>query len=379
VTYAILYNPGHNRVYFETSLALSESEFKIVSGGLSARCEHARPERIGGVNYLTFQTDAELSRTDIDILYGLSFAYAVFGVVKIDGRDGENGDDGGPRVYSESGLDGGPPVYNDSGFDGEPPVYLAPVGKTAEPFVDESIGVILKYTGKTNELFTRMMLNIARGSGSPGRNARLLDPVAGKGTTLYEGLIKGFDVYGVEIDGDVVNEACNFVKRFLENAKYKYEFSSIRVSGENRSFTALRSTFVTAKTKEDHKKKNHRTIEFVAGSSVHADKYYIKNFFDMIAGDLPYGVQHGNVTKRKQSSLTRNPAELLGACLPAWAAVLRPGGTMVLAWNANVLPRGAMEALFQNVGLTVKNDAVYLGFGHRVDQSIYRDIIVAVK
>ena len=90
-------------------------------------------------------------------------------------------------------------------------------------------------------------------------------------------------------------------------------------------------------------------------------------------------MQHGNVTKEKQTSLTRNPTELLRACLPAWVCVLRPGGALALAWNANVLPRSSMERLLEEHGLTVRKEEAYLQLAHRVDQSILRDVVVAQK
>ena len=342
--YAILYNPGHNRVYFETSLKLSVSEFSIAAQKFSAAYENVQRQTICGVDYLTFHTTSELSAADIKIISDLSFVYALFKVEDIGG---------------------------------EP--YLRPIAKTREDFVDEGISAMLKYTGKTNEIFTRMMINIAYYSQDSYKNIRLLDPVSGKGTTLYEGLIKGYNVYGIEIGDSVVNESYHFVKRFLENARYKFESTSMKISGPNKSFSALRRTFETAQTKEDYKNKNTCVIELIAGNSLYANKYYRKNYFDIIVGDLPYGVQHGSVTNEKQSSLTRNPAELLAACLPAWIEVLKPGGVIVLSWNSNVLSRNKMSRIFEEKGLAVKNDGAYLQFEHRVDQSILRDIVVAQK
>ena len=344
MVYAILCNPGHNRVYFETSLKLSISEFNIVARKLSTGFENVQHQNIRGIDYITFQTGAELSLPDIKIISDLSFAYALFKIEHICGK-----------------------------------TYFEPIKKEREDFVDESIGTILKYTGKTNEIFTRMMINVAFYSQDNNENIRLLDPIAGKGTTLYEGLIKGYSVYGIEIGDKVVNESYHFVKRFLETARYKFEYTSEKISGQNKSFSALKHTFETARTKEEFKNKNTKTIELIAGNSLYANKYYKKNYFDIIIGDLPYGVQHGNVTNEKQSSLTRNPAELLNACLPSWLEVLKPNGIIVLAWNSNVLSRKKMEQLFEEQGLGVKNDEAYLQFEHRVDQSILRDIVVAQK
>ena len=40
------------------------------------------------------------------------------------------------------------------------------------------------------------------------KDINLLDPVAGKGTTLFESLIAGYNIYGIEINPNVVHEAC---------------------------------------------------------------------------------------------------------------------------------------------------------------------------
>jgi len=52
---------------------------------------------------------------------------------------------------------------------------------------------------------------------------------------------------------------------------------------------------------------------------------------------------------------------------------------LALAWNKNVLPRSGIESLLSQNGLVVLDGPQYLGFEHRVDQSIVRDIIVARK
>lgn len=346
MTYAILYHPGHNRVYFDTSIALSASEFAIVAQKLSSPVSSIRSDKIEGLDVLLFECESTLTSADIDCLCDLSFLYAIFEVVD-----------------SEKSL-------------------LKPVRKTRVDFVDDSISQILKYTGKTNEIFTRMMINLAAYSldNMPSdRPIRLLDPIAGKGTTLYEGLIKGYDVHGIEIGESVVNEAYVFVKRFFETAKYKFEHEQKRISGPGKEFTALKHSFTVAPTKEDFKAKNTRTLEITSGNSVNAKYFYKKNYFDILVGDLPYGVQHGNVTNEKQTSLTRNPSELLDVCLPVWSELLRQGGVMALAWNVNVLDRHKAEKIFEKHGLTVLNDGEYGKFEHRVDQAIVRDVMVVVK
>lgn len=117
----------------------------------------------------------------------------------------------------------------------------------------------------------------------------------------------------------------------------------------------------------------------VAGNSVYADKFFKKNSFDAIVGDLPYGVQHGNVTNEKQSSLTRNPKDLVKACLPAWKTVLKPGGVIALSWNTFVFPKPQFAKIMEDEGLAVLEEGAYSQLEHRVDNAIRRDIIFAKK
>ncbi len=345
-TYALLGNPGHNRVYFKQSQKLSVGELQLALPHLSQTCRDIRVEEIGGIIYVVFSSEKPLTEKDFEILSRLSFVYALF-EIRVIGRD----------------------------------ILLQPIGRWDTPFIDDSLSSILNYTGKTNEIFTRMMINtavfVSDFAGSD--HIRLLDPIAGKGTTVFEGLVAGYDAYGIEIGDKAVNDAYHYLKKYLETDKYKHTTKTERVSGPNKSFTAKRYTFDIAKSKEDMKENRVRHAELIAGNSVYADRFFKKNFFHIIVGDLPYGVQHGNVTNENQTSQTRNPKELLKACLPVWRRVLLPGGAIVLAWNTFVLPRDALVKTLETAGFDVFNDGVFLEFEHRVDQAINRDIVVAKK
>ena len=344
--YALLANPGHNRVYFEESKKLAASELELALPCLSVSCSGTAPAIWGGVYYLTFFAEAALASSDFAILSRLSFVYAIFEVVE----QGET-------------------------------IGLIPCKMDDYAFVGSDIGTILKYTGKTNELFTRMMINCALFSAgeSSCMGKRLLDPVAGKGTTLFEGLVYGMDVYCVEIGSRAVSDACRYLQKYLQTGKYKHSMKTERISGEGKSFTAERRRFELARNRDEAKRGMYRVFEMIAGNSCHANQFYRKGFFDIIVGDLPYGVQHGNVTNEGQSKLTRSPAELLRTCLPAWREVLRRGGVVALAWNVNVLPRTAIEQLLEEAGFTVLRGGVYERFQHRVDQAILRDLLLAQK
>lgn len=343
--YAILANPGHNRVYFEASKKLSISELTIGLAKVSCKCFDIKERYIADTFYIAFTTENSLSAADIFILSKLSFVYAIFESVDIDNIE-----------------------------------YLRPITKPTFQYMDTNISSILKYNGKTNEIFTRMMINVALFSSKYiNDEIKLLDPIAGKGTTLYEGLICGYNVYGVEIGDKVVKESYRYMKKYLETERYKHTTKVEKISGENKSFVASRYIFNIAKTKEELKENKTKHFEMISGNSTFTNKYFKKNYFNLIVGDLPYGVQHGNVTNQKQSSLTRNPQELLSACLNGWYQVLRPEGVIVLSWNTYVLPREQFVELLEGAGFSVFKDGVYVEFEHRVDQSIKRDIIVAKK
>ena len=94
--------------------------------------------------------------------------------------------------------------------------------KTAEVhYLDNKISSLLKYQGKTNELFTKMMINVGLLSSdySYSNTINLLDPVAGKGTTLFEAAVYGFNAFGIEIEKNAVQDSKIFFKKlFLFNA-----------------------------------------------------------------------------------------------------------------------------------------------------------------
>ncbi len=355
VNYAILANPGHNRVYFEASEGISLAELMIAARAFSTPCENFRLEEIGGVPYYLLDAERALTRREVGILSRLSFCYAIFTVER----------SGGEKI-------------------------LRPVCKVDATFFNPSVSSILKYSGKTNELFTRTMINAALYSsdfsGETGR-IHLLDPVSGKGTTLYEGLICGFDVSGVDIGEKVVHEASVYFKKFLESEKFKHSLHSERLSGENKSYRSRVYRFDFAPTKEDFKNAEKlRHLTMVAGDARFADRYFKKNSFHLVVGDLPYGVAHGNVAGQWKpsdgkafSSPTRNPKELLRACLPALKKVLKPGGALALAWNTFVLPKAQMAEVLEQNGFAVLTGGPYDMFEHRVDQAIKRDILLAKK
>ena len=345
ITYAILLHPGHNRVYFSTSKTLSLHELTIALRSFQGSFGPEELRELAGVPYITFTSQTPLPPQQLTDLGRLSPVYALF-------RLEENAD--GP--------------------------ILSPLALPESRYMDSSVSSILKYTGKTNELFTRMMLSVAYHSlpTPPREPVRVLDPIAGKGTTLAECLIRGWDAYGVEIGDKAAGEAFTYMKKYLETEKYKHEAQNQRISGPNRSFTARRYQITLAHNKDEFKH-SPRQWEMVAGDSQYCDHYFRHGFFHLIVGDLPYGVQHGNVTGQSQGSLTRNPCQLVEKCCPAWHKVLMKNGILALSWNSFVLSWEDLAAVLERHGFQVFREEPYHSFEHRVDQAIRRDLIVAEK
>jgi len=337
--YAVLQNPGHNRVYFNSSGKLAKNElFALFTNNIA----DIKEELFGNVEYITFSSENKLLEEDIILLSRLSFVYAVF------------------------------EIKDDNLF--------FPVMKNHSYFFSDDLNMILKYSGKTNEIFTRMMINLAVfASGFKDKfleNLNLLDPVCGKGTTVFDGLICGYNSFGIDLSGKLINESSQFFKKYLENGRYKHSLKQEKISGigyEKTAFKSQRHLFDIARNKSDQKENKNLICEFIDGDTRNINKYYKKNTFHIIVGDLPYGIQHENATGKDKM---RNPVNLIKTSVPVWTEVLKPGGAIVLSWNTFLLKREEFEAIF------IENKLEIIDFGdfsHRVDQAINRDVIVGVK
>ena len=341
--YAVMQNPGHNRVYFNSSGKLAKNELSAASQIIRINnITEIKDEIFGGIEYIAFSSENRLSEEDIILLSRLSFAYAIFEI--IDGR------------------------------------LFLPVTKNHSYFFGDDLNMILKYSGKTNEIFTRMIINLAVfASGFKDRfleNFNLLDPVCGKGTTVFDGLICGYNSYGIDLSGKLISESSQFLKKYLETGKYKHSLKEEKISGvgnDKSPFKSLRHLFELAKNKFDQKENKNLLCEFIDGDTCNANKYYKKNTFHIIVGDLPYGIQHENAAGGNKM---RNPVNLIKTSVPVWTEVLKPGGTIVLSWNTFLLKREELEAIFTENKLEIIN---FGDFSHRVDQAINRDIIIGVK
>ncbi|MBC8374646.1 MAG: hypothetical protein H8E26_01300 [FCB group bacterium] len=345
--YLLLRNPGHNRVYYLESEKLALAELTLTARRFEQPCHHIESIDLAGINYLAFTVEQILSERELTWVSNLSFVLALFK---------HSGDEDHPT--------------------------LQPVELTPRSYVDPKISMLLKYSGKTNEIFTRLMINVGLISSDFQFDdpVQMLDPVSGKGTTLFEGAIRGFDVTGIEMERKLVHETTIFFKRFLEQEKYKHDLLKNAMYASSAGSEAFIQLFEYARNKQDFKSESSRKhLAIIAGNAIHSRRYFKAEKFHLIIGDLPYGIAHGNVSQKKHNSRTRSPAELMETSLPEFQKILKTGGSLVLAWNTFVWPREDFVELLTKTGFQVLAAEPYDQFTHRVDQSIKRDIVVARK
>ncbi len=245
--------------------------------------------------------------------------------------------------------------------------FLRPLERAYVPFVPVEMAEVRRYKGKTNEVFTRVLLNSALFAGAfrdrLTERLRVLDPLAGGGTTLFLALSCGYDAFGIEQQRQDVDTTAVFVRQYLNSEHIHYKEIDERGRRAGRRFLF-----------EIGPKGGSRYLVLVHGDTAQAERHLQEvpggPHMHAIVADLPYGIQHFSEV-----------ATLLEQALPAWERLLLPGGSMALAWNATRVERAAMiQAIERYTRLRVLNDAPYTSFEHTVDRVIKkRDILVAVK
>lgn len=244
---------------------------------------------------------------------------------------------------------------------------LRPLEPRFTPFVPLEMAEARRYRGKTNEVFTRVLLNVALFAGDYReqymQRLRILDPLAGGGTTLFLALAYGYDALGIELERQDVETTAVFVRQYLANEgiRFKEIDERSRKAGRRHQFEVgpKGETRLLALAHGNAREAALHMREVMGGPRIHA-----------VVGDLPYGIQHfGEISS------------LLGESLPVWERMLLPGGSLVLAWNATRIERAAMvELIERHSSLRVLNEPPYTQFAHAVDRVIKkRDIVVAVQ
>jgi hypothetical protein len=340
--FALLILPSANRVYAGASTDLTVSELQVFGEAvLGGRIRDPGPATVGGVRYVIFEADRVDAR-DAAYLANLSSVYALFAV--------------------EGDL--------------LRPVELHPLDR-----FDDDLITIQKYQGKTNEQFTKLLLNVtllasAFGREMLDRSFSVLDPLCGRGTTLNQALMYGWDAAGIDLDQKDFEAYSAFIQTWLKRKRIKHhaEHGPLRLDGR---VAGRRLRVSLAAAADDYKAGLTQRLDVVNADTTRAREFFRPGKFDLVVADAPYGVQHGSRTAAK--GLARSPLDLLAAAAPVWAGLLRSGGACGLAWNTLVARRDEAAKILADAGLDPVDSGPYLGFRHRVDQAIVRDILVARK
>ncbi|MEX2292237.1 MAG: hypothetical protein WD691_00500 [Acidimicrobiales bacterium] len=341
-TYALLPRASANRVYGEATFALTAAELAVLDRTqLGSTIDSSLREPIGGVDYLVLETRESLTTAQLAIVANLSSIHAIFEVV------------------------------------GE---MLRPCVLTPVVHMDDDVVSIQRYSGKTNEAFTHLLVNVALAhSGDAldrlvrGERVRLLDPACGRGTSLNRGVVYGMDAVGIELDQRDVEAYTQFILTWMKDKRLKHELAQAKLR-KGRDTPAHRITVTYGRGKD---RSTHRVVDIIHDDTLNARSHLKARTVDLVVCDLPYGVQHG--AQAPGARLDRGPAGLLRDALPVWFDLMVPGAAMALAWNRHTMARDVLEDVVIEAGFDLCATRGDDAFVHRVDRSILRDVLVAAR
>jgi hypothetical protein len=337
VRYLLLLAPASNRVYAGSAAELAAAELEICAGVTSIA-----PVRRAGVEYLGFEhprpEGQEGPSTTLLTAVATQSAHLA--------------------LFEEAGE------------------LLRPVELPEVDLLDDDFVTIPKYSGKTNEQFTRLLLNVTRAAADlpSDRPVTVLDPMCGRGTTLAVAWTLGLNAAGVELDVKAFEAMGSFWRTWLRRKRLKHTADITPVRRDGKSLGKRFDARLTLPGREP------LTASVFTGDTRDSAKLFGKRRFELIVVDAPYGVAHGSHSDVKGAAVgkrDRSAAGLLGAAIPVWATQLAPGGALGISWNTLGLSREDLAAILTGAGLEVCSDGPWLQFGHRVDSSIHRDLMVA--
>lgn len=326
--YAFLLRPHPNVRYLESQCKLAHNELACM---LSAARIDARVSAVtlGGAPWLTFSCDM-LTPQQRAFLGVHSALYLPF----------EQTDDG----------------------------LMRPLEWRAEPFMPGDMAEVQKYKGKTNAMFTRMLINLARCAGGLtdlSQEVALLDPLCGRGTTLFCALETGMRAYGIDSDKQAMHDAVTYTANYLKYNRVKHDMTSDGLTYTGGSAQATRFRIAD----------RPRALSFIQADTRKTGDLMKKTPVHLLAADLPYGVQHAPT----QGTRVDTVEGMLAQALPGWYRALRPGGAMALSFNTYTLPTDKLRKLVERAGFHVLTEPIYSDYEHWVEQAVNRNVLVARK
>jgi 16S rRNA G966 N2-methylase RsmD len=203
----------------------------------------------------------------------------------------------------------------------------------------------------------RAMFNLSV-KGAPIKT--VLDPMGGYGQTLFESVLREIDGATLEISPTASRRSAENLRKLLQRLGIPFE--ELQEEGRYlfRSDTSPPCTY-----------------QIINGDTRRADEYFQGQQFDSLITDFPYGVQAGSRRQSQSRAVTVKPIhsdQLLDSALPSWKHLLKPNGSIVIAYNLHTLPRETVSALIERHGFRQRFQGADLS--ERVSDKIHRDIVV---
>ena len=255
--------------------------------------------------------------------------------------------------------------------------WLHPLDVPSPDYLPEDLSEILKYRGKTSVPFTRFMVNTAAALSPYANSAEpltLLDPLCGKGTSLFCALQAGMNAVGLDQEKRSIQEADAYFSRYMKTLRLKHSRSAASETWKGRPIPVIR--FILADTKEHARNHDTRSLCLACGDTSAAPALTRRGPAHVLVADLPYGVQHAPVESgRKPESFQ----SLLRRSLPLWHGCLAPEGFIALSFNEFTLASQNVISILSENGFTPFRDACFTDLRHEVEQAVSRNVVFAIK
>lgn len=331
MTYALVLWPLNNQRYEEShqSPACAELEIILKAAGVNAGCRY---ETIAGAGALMFESD-ELSLRQMAYIH----KHSLFFMIGI----WENG-------------------------------ALTPISLPYKAYLGSDLAAIQKYKGKTNERFTQELINLAVYSSrfsDADEKIHLLDPMCGRGTTLFQAVNREWNATGIDADKKDVLECVQFFEKYLKFNKIKHKRTQSSRTIQGKSPVTVHSV------RFGGDKGDSLNLNCAVSDAANTARVFGKEAFHIICSDLPYGVQHAPNGMGGAKSFEN----MLMSVLPAWREALKKGGAIALSYNTHTLKTERVREIMEKAGFEVMRGGAYDRMEHWVEQAVMRDIAVCVK
>lgn len=307
--YALLISPRADAAYFAQAVDVAQSELALALPNQAAILSSA-----GDLRFLIVDANA----ADLATLLRLSFVQGVFEV-------GENG-------YH--------PIDETAGFSLHPDFVWGE-----------------KYRGKTNETLTQLLINLSLSANPDAKS--LCDPMCGRGTTLLWAMRYGLKATGVEQDPLALQDIQRGLKKWTKLHSQKHKLTQGWTQKTNKKGTGRYIEFSAEGT----------SMRVVTGDTTKTPELLQNRKFDILATDVPYGIQHMGTAN------TRSPIDTLRDAAEGWTRSLKPNGVLAIAFNTYMPKRAELQSVFADQNLV----EIQTNVAHRMSESILRDVLVMQK